>query len=785
MHWMIFLQASPARTYKAKHFHRYFNIKPSCHIIEMKWEGGFFMMQMPRSGQNRGMKVRTRLVAGFFALVCFGMILFRLYYLQVVDYDFYAQRAAGQQLRDSIVPAARGDIVDANGQPLAVSATCWTIRAIPREMADEHVEAASRTVAEILELDYETVFEKLNDRTSNDKLLLRRVNKEKTDALRAACTENNWQGILLLEDTKRWYPEGDFAASLLGFTNVDNDGLAGLELEYNSLLSGTSGRVLSAKNAWGYDMPIDYDTYIEPVQGNTLQLTVDANVQHYLENYLSFAVTEYNVAARAIGIVMEVDTGRILAISTKPDYDPNEPRVIEDEGLRAQINKLEGEERSAALQIAQQTQWRNKAVSDLYEPGSVFKLVTCAAALDTGVIKPGSTFVCGKSYRVSGIPFHCANRKRHGAQNVSQALLNSCNQSFIQIGQRLGKTDFYNYFEAFGLCTATGIDLPAEPKKSEFYTVDRMGPVELASCSFGQSSKITPIQMLTAVSAIVNGGHLMQPYVVEKVIDANGKVVSHTVPIEKRQVISEETSAIMCSMMETVVATGTGRNAYVAGYRVGGKTGTSQKLDSADENARIASFVGIAPADDPKIAVLVALDEPHTFTTSGSVLAAPVVAKVIEDTLTYYGVERQYTFDEQTKMQATVSDQSGRARETAEAALNERGFAAKFLGGGGTVIRQYPVAGTQLPRGSTVILYTEEGIQPTYTIVPSLAGLTVEDATRCLHKAGLNIGINGVESALAVEQSSVPGQSLPLGSLVTVGFYDTALPDDEYPFIGD
>ena len=349
------------------------------------------------------MKVRTRLVAGFFALVCFGVLILRLWQLQVTEYDFYAGRASGQQLRDSVVPAPRGDILDAAGEALAVSATCWTIRALPREMADEHVEPASRALAEILELDYEDVFAKLNDRKSNDKLILRRAPKEKADAVRQACVEGGWQGIVLLEDTKRWYPQGDFAASLLGFTNVDNDGLAGIELKYNSFLKGTDGRVLSAKNAWGYDMPTDYDTYIAPVQGNSLQLTIESSVQHYLEKYLDYAVKEHNVAARAIGIVMEVDTGRILAIATKPDYDPNEPRVIADANVRAQVDALEGEERKAALQLAQQTQWRNKAVSDLYEPGSVFKLITCSAALDAGAVTPSSSFHCGGAYLVAGL----------------------------------------------------------------------------------------------------------------------------------------------------------------------------------------------------------------------------------------------------------------------------------------------------------------------------------------------------------------------------------------------
>lgn len=738
------------------------------------------MQKEPKAAQNRGMRVRTRLIAGFFALGCFGTLIARLWKLQVIDYDFYATKAAGQQLKDSVVPAARGDIVDCNGTALAVSATCWTVRAVPREMADEDVEPASEALAKILELEQEDVYEKLNDRTSNDKLLRRRVSKEMADEVRSVCAENGWDGILLLEDTKRWYPEGDFAASLLGFTNVDNQGVSGLELEYDEQLTGQNGVVLSAKNAWGYTMPTDYDTYIAPVQGNTLHLTVDANIQHYLENYLSYAVKEHNVAARGVGIVMEVDTGRILAISTKPDYDPNEPRVIQDETVRAQVEALEGDAQTEARQLAQQTQWRNKAISDLYEPGSVFKLITAAAALDAGVVTPNTSFYCGKSYNVSGIAFHCANYKSHGAQSLAQALQNSCNQSFIQIGQLLGKEAFCDYFAEFGLREATGIDLPAEPKKSEFYTADRMGPVELASCAFGQSSKITPIQMITAVSAIVNGGNLMQPYVVEQITDVEGDVVEQTEPTVKRRVISEETSAQMREMMESVVTLGGGKNAYVAGYRVGGKSGTSQKLDSEDDKARIASFVGVAPIDDPKIAVLIILDEPHSFTTGGGALSAPVVAKVIEDTLEYYNVPRQYTEEEQEKRLAEIPQVQEKNVENATELLQQAGFAAKVLGNGETVCSQYPQEGEILPRGSTVLLYTEEEQEVT-TVVPSVSGMTVEQAQATLSAAGLNLKADGPlegDGVVAVQQDAKEGECLPQGSLVTVTFCDLNLPED-------
>ncbi|MCI2046187.1 MAG: peptidase [Faecalibacterium sp.] len=433
------------------------------------------MKQMLRAGVEQGFCLRVRLLAILLAAAVFGTLAGRLYYLQITEGAWYAEKAAGQQLRDTVVPAARGQIFSADGKILATNATCWTIRASPREIADADVEKAAAGVAKLLGLDEAKVLEKFSDRASNDCLLRYRVDRETADAVRAFCTENGITGILINQDSKRYYPEGEFLASVLGFTNVDNAGVSGLELEYNTTLTGTNGRVLTAANAWGFTMEQSYATIDEPVEGNTLVLTVDSNIQHYLENALQYAVTEHHVAARAVGIVMNVKTGAVLAMSTTPAYDPNQPRVIYDESTRAYVESLSGEEQAAARQLAQQTQWRNKAVSDLYEPGSVFKLITCSSALDAGVVTPDSSFYCGESINVAGTRFHCANHKRHGAQTLTQALMNSCNQSFIQVGQRLGKDAFCSYFEAFGLRTATGIDLPAEPKKSEYYTADRMG----------------------------------------------------------------------------------------------------------------------------------------------------------------------------------------------------------------------------------------------------------------------------------------------------------------------
>ena len=593
-----------------------------------------------RTLPERAFRARARLVAVLLCGVCFAGLAARLFCLQFPSGGWYTERALGQQLRDTVVPADRGRIFSADGVLLAANSSCWTLRASPREMPADKLDLAAQGLAELLDLDAGKLLEKFSDRASNDCLLRYRVERETADAVRDFCAENGITGIRINQDSKRWYPQGEFLASVLGFTNVDNAGVSGLELEYDDLLTGENGVVLTAVNAWGYTLEQSYETERVPLEGSGLRLTIDANIQHYLENALNYAVQEHHVSARAVGIVMDVNTGAVLAMSTTPSYDPNEPRVIYDRAARAAVDALSGEQRAAALQLAQQTQWRNKAVSDLYEPGSVFKLITCAAALDTGAVSKHSTFYCGESISVAGTRFHCANHKRHGSQTVTQALENSCNQSFIQIGARLGKEAFCDYFAAFGLREPTGVDLPAEPKKSLYYTADRMGPVELASCAFGQSSKISYLEMAAAVCAVVNGGKLMQPYLVSDILNPDGSILQHLDPVCRRQVLKAETSAAMREMMEAVVLYGGGRNAQIPGYRVGGKSGTSQKLDSEDEKARIASFVAVAPIDAPQFLCLVCLDEPHSWTTAGGSLSAPVCAEVLEQTLVYKGVPR-------------------------------------------------------------------------------------------------------------------------------------------------
>ena len=609
-----------------------------------------------RTLPEQAFRARARLVALLLCGICFAGLIARLYWLQLAAGDWYTRRALGQQLRDTVVPADRGRIYSADGVLLAANSSCWTLRASPREMPADKLELAAHGLAQILELDEAALLEKFRDRASNDCLLRYRVERSMADAVRDFCEENGITGIRINQDSKRWYPQGEFLASVLGFTNVDNAGVSGLELEYNEQLTGQNGVVLTAVNAWGYTLEQSYETEQFPVEGSSLWLTIDANIQHYLENALNYAVQEHHVAARAVGIVLDVNTGAVLAMSTTPAYDPNQPRILYDEAARAAVDALSGEQRAAALQLAQQTQWRNKAVSDLYEPGSVFKLITCAAALDAGAVSKNSTFYCGESISVAGTRFHCANHKRHGSQTVTQALEKSCNQSFIQIGARLGKEAFCDYFAAFGLREPTGVDLPAEPKKSLYYTADRMGPVELASCAFGQSSKISYMEMAAAVCAVVNGGRLMQPYLVSDILNPDGSILQHTEPVCRRQVIKPETSETMREMMEAVVLYGGGRNARIQGYRVGGKSGTSQKLDSADEKARIASFVAVAPIDDPQFLCLVCLDEPHSWTTAGGSLSAPVCAEVLEQTLVYKGVPRAVEPETDTDPAQTAAD---------------------------------------------------------------------------------------------------------------------------------
>ena len=735
-------------------------------------------MQKQQSNTNRTIRRRTVFIAGMMIVVGFGTIVYNLCCIQIRDYEMYQAEASAQQLRATTIPANRGIIYDSNMKVLSKSADVWNISVSPKEIKKENIDKVANGLANLLEVDAIALKDRIAKSNSYYESVKKKVEKPLADAVRAWIKEEEIVGVNIDQDTKRYYPYGDFASTILGFTGSDNNGLAGLELYYDDELSGTPGRSVQATNAWGYEMPYAEDSYHKPVDGGNLVLTLDEVIQHSLEKNLDVAVKTHDVQARATGIVMDVNTGGILAMATHSAYDPNDPYNIYDETKRAEIEAIiddplttEIDEHHEALFTEQQQQWRNKGVMDLYEPGSVFKLVTAAAALDSGSATLESTYNCVGSLDVAGTKMRCAHPEGHGGQTFEQTLINSCNPAFIQIGTNLGADTFFEYFEAFGLTQASGIDLMGEAKKSSYYTADKLGPVQLASSSFGQSIKITPIQMITAAAATVNGGHLLQPHMVSQILDSEGNITESMELEPKRQVISEETSAQIRGIIEKSAT-----NAAVAGYRIGGKSGTSQKLDSGDPEARIASYVAFAPIDDPEIAVLIILDEPNSYSDYGGTIAAPVAGKVLTEVLPYIGIQPVYSEDENEQISSYLGDHTDKILVEAQTALQKQGFFQKAVGDGTTVVRQYPEAGIRIPKGSTVILYTEEGLTDNMISVPNVVGRNTDTATQAITSAGLNVYKEGAYSSegsiKAVAQSVAPGTKVPIGTVVTVTFGD-------------
>ena len=596
--------------------------------------------------------------------------------------------------------------------------------------------------------------------------------------------ENDLYEVIGLDpDTKRYYPFGNFASTVIGMTNSDNNGRAGLELKYNDTLTGVPGRIITAKDANSGLMSSNYETKFDAEQGTSLVLTIDKTVQYYLEKGLSQAVKD-NKAASAYGIVMEVDTGAILAMATMPDYNLNEPSVITDKAVLKELSKIKDEdEYDVAYNNAVYLMWRNRAISDTYEPGSVFKIFTAAAGLEEGVVSSSSTYNCTGSIRVAENIINCHKHSGHGTQTFTQGLMNSCNPFFITIGQDLGTERFYKYFEAFGFTETTGVDLPAEAVPAAditYHSREKMGIAQLSSSAFGQTFQASAIQMITAVSAVANGGKLMQPYVVAKKLDQDGNTVFETTPTVKRQVISENTSETVIGMMEMVVAEGTGKNAYIPGYRVAGKTGTSEKLTV--DGQYIASFVGCAPADDPKIAVLIIIDEPQGASHGGGAIAAPVAGSVIEQTLKYMNVEPVYTDEELSKINAVTPDVSNVSVSAAKSTLAAEGFTARVVGKGDKVITQYPIKGQSIPMGGVVVLYTEANVKDTMSVVPNLTGLSISEANARAVNAGYNIKVSGAaldSEVVSYRQSVAEGTKAELGSTITVYFKTTTGVQDD------
>ena len=725
---------------------------------------------------------RTLIVLIVMVALGFGLIVVSLIRLQLVDGAELQKAAVDQQLRDTTISAQRGTIYDRNMKPLAQSATVWKVVLAPAYI-DKDDETLRRKIstglADILGLDAEDIY-KRTEGTSYYDVLKTKVETDVKDRLVQFIEENDLGNtIQLQEDYKRYYPFGSFASTILGFTGTDGQGLAGLEAYYDEYLSGTAGRLVTAKNAVGTDMPFQYEQKVEAQDGYNLVLTIDEVVQHYLEQALEEGVENNKVENRATGIVMNVKTGEIVAMAVKGDYDPNNPFVIADEEERARIAELPEEEQQEATSAALQAQWRNKAVSDTYYPGSVFKMVTLSMALEENVATEETTFTCTGSYvPVQGErAINCHNTSGHGTQTLVQGTMNSCNPFFIYLGQLLGTETFFDYFEAFGFTQKTGIDLPGE-SQSIYHDRD-MTQMDLAVESFGQNFSITPIQMITACAAIANGGYLVQPHVVSQIVDNDGNIIKTADTTVKRQVISEETSKRVSKILQENATSGTAKNGYVAGYRIAGKTGTSEKVGAdgkvGSDNKYIASYCGFAPADDPQYAVLVFFDEPTGDSYYGSAVAGPVFAKIMEEILPYLNVETKYTEDEAGSVGVSAPNVIGKTVSEATNELTNSGLKILVKGSGDTVIAQTPDPGSSVPSGGTVVVYTDEASMNQTVTVPNFTNRTLSDVNYLAAQAGLNIKVTGAynsSAATARTQDYAAGEQIKPGTVITVNFVE-------------
>ena len=754
------------------------------------------------SGQRR----RILLVSLVLGILAFVPVALQLYRLMVIDHGYYKDLALRNQSRTTNVTTDRGQILDRNMNILAISKTVETVYLDPYELKQSKADIPliSDTLADILDLDPEWISVQAKDIRQRYKRLKSKVDQEIADEVRNFINENGIKGIHLEPESKRTYPYGKLASQVIGFTNSSNTGCEGIEAAYNSFLEADTGKVITTKGNNEMDMPFSYENFVYPDNACSVVLTLDTTVQMCLEKQMQTAIDRYAVQNGAFGMVMDVDTGEILAMATLGGYDPNQYLEVSDpEVEQLRLNYLrypEGSESytagkaawQEALTAAQLKQWRNRCISDGYEPGSTFKVLTMAAALDCGAITLDTPFYCSGAEQIPGRSqrLHCWRHQGHGAQKTPQALQNSCNLAFAHIALKLGGEKFYEYVKNFGILEKTGIDLAGESKgvffdKALVTDTDKWGTASLTSGSFGQTFKLTPLQLVRAISAVVNGGTLMEPYLVSQVLDKDGNIVLEQTPTAVRQVISSETSQTMCSLMESVVAEGTAKNASVAGFSIGGKTGTSEKIDVFDENGnrvldKIVSFVGVAPMDNPRYIVLVALDTPSRETglyISGGVMAAPTVGAVMADILPYLGVER---CDNSGQMIA-VENLEGLTAKEAEARLEAQGFTAEFVGQEETVTGQIPAAGISIPFGSQVLLYMGENAAGEPVTVPDFLGMTRQQASDAAGKLGLYIqiaGNTGLESHITVTAQSIEKNTqVPPGTTIRLEFTDGAARD--------
>ena len=735
---------------------------------------------------NRVIQTRSFVLMLITGIVMFVLLFFRLFDLQIKRHEELQGMAVSQQTRRTVVTASRGTIYDASGNILAISTSAETIILSPMEINNalkdtEHPvswtkDSLAAGLAEILDKDAASIRKRMDNEDSQYELIKLRADEDVAAKVREYVEENDISGVHLVADTKRYYPYGSLAAQVIGFVGDDNTGLYGLEAYYEDELEGQSGLVISAKDQAENDMLYTYEQYFAAKNGSDLTLTLDATIQYYLEKGLESMMDKFSAANGASGIVMNAKTGAVMAMASYPNYDLNDFLTVSDKTLQERIER--GESTVADMQLLQ---WRNKALNDTYEPGSTFKILTLSAALEEGVVDKTTTVNCSGSVNISNYTIHCSNKNGHGLQTLVQSVGNSCNPAFINYGLRIGNTKFYEYMRSFGLMNTTGIDLGGEAV-GVFAADDSFTQLDLACYAFGQNFTVTPLALIAAQAACINGGYLHTPYLVERITDSEGSVTYRHDSTPVRQVISEQTSATVRECLEYVVSSGTGKNGQVAGYRIGGKTGTADKGQSGDV---VVSFLCFAPADDPQVIMLITMDTPSRATgtyVSGGNMVAPTASTVMSEILPYLGVEPSYSAEELLGMDTTVPNVIGMTVEEAKAKLQERALSCKVVGDGEAITDQTPAGGAIIPGKSVVILYANAAKSTDKCVVPHLIGKTPSEANTSATAAGLLIrfsGTTGSESSAirVLSQSIDEGTEVDAGTVITVQLGDTSVTD--------
>ena len=735
---------------------------------------------------NRIIQTRSFVLMILMGVVMFVLLFFRLFDLQITRHEELQSKAVNQQTRRTVVTASRGTIYDTAGNILAISSSAETIILSPLEINNAlndtenpvtwTKDSLAAGLAEILGKDAASIRKRMDNVKSQYELIQLRADEEVAAKVRAYVEENKISGVHLVADTKRYYPYGSLAAQVIGFVGDDNTGLYGLEAYYEEELEGQSGLVISAKDQAENDMLYTYEQYFAAKNGSDLTLTLDTTIQYYLEKGLEAMTDKFSAANGASGIVMNAKTGGIMAMASYPNYDLNDFLTVSDQTLQERIER--GENTLAEMQLLQ---WRNKALNDTYEPGSTFKILTLSAALEEGVVDKTTTVNCGGSVNISGYTIHCSNKNGHGLQTLVQSVGNSCNPAFINYGLRIGNERFYEYMRSFGLMNTTGIDLGGEAV-GVFAADSSFTQLDLACYAFGQNFTVTPLTLISAQAACVNGGYLHTPYLVERITDSDGNVTYRHDSTPVRQVISEQTSATVRECLEYVVASGTGKNGQVAGYRIGGKTGTADKGQTGDV---VVSFLCFAPADDPQVIMLITMDTPSRATgtyVSGGNMVAPTASTVMAEILPYLGIEPSYSAEELLGMDTTVPNVIGSTVEQAKEKLKERALSYKIVGDGDTITDQTPAGGAIIPGKSTVLLYASAAKPTDKCVVPHLLGKTPSEANTAATAAGLLIrfsGTTGSESSAirVLSQSIDEGTEVDAGTVITVQLGDTSVTD--------